>query len=140
MPNYRKISRKNVYYYAHLQRLRDAEVLFENRRWIGCIYLAGIAAECILKYAVCVREDVIHLEDAWPDLLSARGHELDLLLERSGLIFSHTDRDIAQCFRRIQSWSTHIRYTSSDGQQIDAEQFLNAAKAICKWVISKTYR
>jgi HEPN domain-containing protein len=140
MSSTRRVSRRNVYYYAHLQRLKDAEALFEKQRWIGCIYLAGVAVECLLKYAVCIKEDAIHLEDVYPDLLTAKGHELDVLLERAGLTFSNADREIAQCFRRLQSWGVHIRYTSSDGYQQDASQFLNSARTVCKWIISKSYR
>lgn len=133
----RKVSRRNVYYYAHLQRLRDAQALFEKRRWVGCIYMAEIAVECVLKYTVCVRENVIHLVEATPELLSKRGHDLRELLRRTGLQFAPKEYEMMRRFALLTSWDVGIRYESSDGSAKDAQQFLDAAVTFCQWVIQK---
>jgi HEPN domain-containing protein len=134
----KKVSRRNVYYHAHWQRLRDAQALFEQRRWVGCIYLAGIAVECVLKYAVCVKEEAVYLAESSPDLLGARGHDLRELLDRSGLRFATTEREMAQRFGQLAAWGVHVRYESRDGTRQEAERYLTATREFCHWAIQKS--
>ena len=44
-------------------RLRDADILLKEQRHEGALYLAGYAIECILKWGVTRRRDVVHSAD-----------------------------------------------------------------------------
>src|SRR5437870_6169199 len=64
-------------------RLKDADVLLQEQRHEGALYLAGYAIECILKWAVtCNREDLRLPEELethdWDRLLSATGMKRSL--------------------------------------------------------------
>lgn len=81
--------RASVYRQAAIVRLAEAEYL-EEAHPAGAIYLGGYVVECMLKWAICQRHGKIYLEEL-PDqklserLTGARGHDLDFLLEVSGL-------------------------------------------------------
>jgi hypothetical protein len=32
----------------------------DRRRWAGARYIAGIAVECLIKFVVCVRHDLMY--------------------------------------------------------------------------------
>jgi hypothetical protein len=49
-------TRGSVFRAVAAERLRDAEVLLEQGRPGGAVYLAGYALECVLKWAVTRHE------------------------------------------------------------------------------------
>ena len=65
------------------QRMRDARVLLNAKRYNGAIYLAGYAIECHLKYSYCARRQAVHLPPQyethrWDKLVEAAGVAADL--------------------------------------------------------------
>ena len=72
-------TRGTVYLQLSIMRLKDANVLLENRRYAGAIYLAGYAIECRLKWAVTQRNQIDYLPAEYEI------HELDRLLIAAGL-------------------------------------------------------
>jgi HEPN domain-containing protein len=72
-------------------RLRDAEVLFNGRRYHGSLYLCGYAVELALKAVIC---RTLH----WQDYLTSRDyttfktHDLDVLLAHT--TFKTHDLDV----------------------------------------------
>ena len=91
----------------------------------------------MLKYAICVRENVIHLIEVTPELLSKQGHDLRELLRRSGLGLAPKEYEMMRRFALLTSWDVGIRYESSDGSAKDVQQFFDAAVTFCQWVIQK---
>ena len=59
-------------------RRQDAAVLFANKRYRGALYLAGYAIECLLKWAVTHRRNLLYL----PEKLEI--HDGDVLLLAQG--------------------------------------------------------
>ena len=63
------------------ERLEDAQVLFDNQRYHGAVYLCGYAVEFALKARICDTLDV----DPYPETeRDFKIHELDKLLLLSG--------------------------------------------------------
>src|SRR6266567_8245476 len=60
-------------------RLKDADVLLEEHRHEGALYLAGYAIECILKWGVTRRRRILRLPQEFET------HNWDLLLSATGL-------------------------------------------------------
>jgi hypothetical protein len=68
-------------------RMGDAEVLFEQSRHLGAIYLAGYAIECHLKYAVCKGQNCTYLPASlevhdWETLVSGAGLRRHIEVQR----------------------------------------------------------
>jgi hypothetical protein len=137
MTQRQKLSRANRYLEAYRQRVRDARVLEANNRWIGAIYVGGIAAECLLKYAVCTMREVTYLEDLEPALVGAGGHDLQRLLQVAGLKSAiERNRQAANWFAMLQQWHIDLRYDPKVGSASQAQQFLDALSGLSEWILS----
>ena len=58
------------YCHAHRRHWKDAELLFEQRRWANADQLYGLSAECGLKALMPdlgMPVEYKHLEEIWPD-------------------------------------------------------------------------
>ena len=82
MAHKRRISpggtRGTLYQAVARLRLRDAEILLGQRRGEGALYLAGYAIECLLKWSVTRRRNLLRLPQElethdWDQLLAATG-------------------------------------------------------------------
>lgn len=97
------------------------------------MYLAGFALECALKYAICEKEGVTALQDKYPELVSGRGHHLQLLLDRTGLE-EQMSPALHEDFVRIRSWNVGVRYNSAAGNHKDAKAFVDRCARIKEWI------
>lgn len=118
---------------AHLERLTDAEVLLAQKRWIGCVYMSGVAVECILKWAYCEKRSKTNYSKK--DLWGRSGHDLDRLRSQARVEFVGKD---AHKFELLKQWTVNYRYSTAndkDKEAADLAQKLNeAATAICIYV------
>jgi hypothetical protein len=152
VPRHReKVTRRNVFAQAAIQRLRDSRMLLKARRYIGAMYLGGYVIECFLKFLICNRYDVEHLEDwEWqvakrtgrkPDATGAKGHLLEALLEHAGLLeIIRGNAQAYQLFRTVNSqWYVGLRYYAGQGSVEDASRFLKAAEALYDWLLRRSF-
>jgi hypothetical protein len=58
-------TRGSVFRVVAAERLRDAEVLLNQDRPGGAVYLAGYALECALKWAVTRHVEKVYLPRNW---------------------------------------------------------------------------
>jgi hypothetical protein len=137
----RQAIRASVYRQAALARLAEAEYL-EEAYPAGAIYLGGYVVECMLKWAICQRHGVIYLEDL-PDqklserLTGARGHDLDYLLDASGLRpLLQLDKKLYKDFNKISFWNVALRYKPKKGDVRAAIQFLAKVCELRDWLES----
>lgn len=107
-------------------RLKEAELLANQGYHGACVYLAGYAVECYLKYAICCRLDLDEL------LALFSVHHLDGLLLYSGLDKKlRSNVDVDESFRRVCSvWSMEgtrsVRYRRpSEFTPEEAKEFLS---------------
>ena len=107
-------------------RLAEADHLAQRGYYAACVYLAGYAVECYLKYAICQRLD-------WDALLGAfKVHDLEGLLLYIGLDKElRGNADVSANFRRVCSlWSIDaadsVRYRRPSGFTSEgAKKFLS---------------
>jgi len=131
--------RANVYRQAALARLAEAEYL-KKAHPAGAIYLGGYVVECMLKWAICKRKGIIYLDDL-PDqkltdrLTSARGHNLDFLLDTSGLRpLLESDHELEEMFNQMAVWSVTLRYNPQTGDRRKAFRFLAGVHELRSWL------
>jgi len=137
-----------VYRQAGLRRLEEADALLHNSRPFpsGAIYLGGYALECQFKWFICRAAEprpVHYLEDL-PDqglvarLLSARGHDLELLAVASGQWQAiRQDVDLRRHFNQVQNWTVRLRYSAVAGDVGNGTRFLAAARRLRRWLESR---
>lgn len=92
---------------AALERIEAARRLFEEHLYAECVYLAGVATECILRaYRVRVDPEFDSRHDL-PELLRASNLE--------SLIPSKRRKDVAAALGDVWvRWKNDYRYASSD--------------------------
>lgn len=116
-------------------RLRDAEVLYDSRRYDSAIYLCGYAIEAALKARICRTLK-------WTGFPSTRGefqsyqsfrtHDLRVLLNLSGIKAKMEAQYILE-WSVISTWNPEIRYAfiGTAGKN-DALNMIGAAKTLLK--------
>jgi len=174
VPGHReKVTRYNVFAQAAIQRHREAHILLEGGGYIGAIYLGGyviekipllffliklfllgkekVWIECYLKYLICERYNVIHMDD-WeneveqktgirPQVTSARGHFLEVLLDYAGLEGSlRRNAKVYAAFQIVNQWHVGLRYYPSTTSRRNAERFLEAVELIRRWLLARTFK
>jgi hypothetical protein len=134
--------RDTVFRQAALLRLREAEILLRHDPSYpsGAIYLGGYAVECLFKYRICRVARVRYLDDI-PDrdraarLLSARGHDLELLaVESQCWPAIRADGDLIRHFDNLKNWSVRLRYKADAGSFQYATKFLASARRMVRWL------
>lgn len=143
---------------AALRRLRDAEELMQTptlladesgaslRHLRAAVYLAGYAVECVVKVYLISRVSGAQTlsqalqsrrtrGEALPDLSSAAGHNLALLLSATDLE-AELDGDVERkkdwgiCLKWRSSW----RYDPDPPSPSFAQEFVEAVRRIHRWV------
>lgn len=94
----------------------------------------------MLKWAICQRHGIIYLEDL-PDqklaerVTGSRGHDLNFLLESSGLLpLLKLNKTLYKSFVLVSKWSVTLRYEPQAGNAITALRFLADVRAIRDWL------
>ena len=93
-------------------KLRDAEILYKNRRYDSAIYLCGYAVEAILKARICRTLKWVGFPETrgeFQSYQSFRTHDLNVLLSLSGV----QEKILAEYpmeWRRVSQWSSEMRY------------------------------
>ena len=116
-------------------RLKDAQKLYEAKRYDGAIYLAGYAVELALKARICLTLKWTGFPESrreFENYGSFKVHNLDVLLSLSG-------REAKIKTERLPEWSTaatwvpEVRYrkAGSAGRK-DAQSMIDAVEALLK--------
>jgi HEPN domain-containing protein len=109
-------------------RLKDAQALFQSRRFDGAYYLAGYAVECALKACIAKRTK----RHDFPDKDFAQKvflHDVARLLEIAGLAQrfeqgSRENPEFEDHWTTVRDWSERSRYEAHGRQK--ALAMLNA--------------
>jgi HEPN domain-containing protein len=107
------VKRKDLQVLAET-RLREAQVLFQNRKFDGAYYLAGYAIECAIK--ACVARKTQRFDFPDKDLTSqVYTHDLTKLLTPAGLAQVlkeefRTDPALEVRWGVVKDWSEQSRY------------------------------
>jgi HEPN domain-containing protein len=93
-------------------RLKDAEVLFEAKRYDGASYLCGYAVEIALKAKICETlkwKGFPSINKEFQNYQSFKTHSLDVLLTLSGVEDQIKRRYLAE-WSVVAGWDPEARY------------------------------
>ena len=112
---------------------KDSEILFQNGRFNGSIYLCGYAVEIALKLRITktLRWDKFPENSAdFKKLSSFKTHDLDVLLQLSGTEKNIKSSHLAD-WSIIAQWDPEVRYKSaSSATKTEAQQMLVSSKRV----------
>ena len=132
----RPIPRK--FYRVAYQRFEEAEVLFEAGYYIGAVYLAGYAIECILKTLILEATPEKDHAVVEAEFRGQRAHDYEWLRHRYRQTHAPAwPTDISQALTFVGTWETALRYTSGVRDRHDAARFLAEARKIIAWADSR---
>ncbi len=116
-------------------RLKDAEILFQGKRYDGAVYLCGYAAELTLKARICKTlkwSGFPSTNSEFQGLQSFKTHRLDLLLTLSGQEAKVKTKYLAD-WSIVAKWNSETRYSViGTATQIDAHNIIESDKIIIK--------
>ncbi len=116
-------------------RLKDAEILYQGKRYDGAVYLCGYAVELTLKAKICKTlkwSGFPSTNSEFQRLQSFKTHRLDLLLSLSGQEGKIKTAFLAD-WSIVASWDSETRYSAvGTVSQIDASDMIESAKIIIK--------
>jgi HEPN domain-containing protein len=123
-----------LYYRAGKQRFDDAQLLLQEGRTTGAVYLAGYTVECFLKSLVLASVAPGLRRQLLAQFRGSRAHEIEwlgaLYRRRVGLAIP---RDITRHLSRVASWSTDLRYATGVVKRQEADEFMNSVMAVAAW-------
>src|SRR4051812_11082661 len=121
-------TKARLFYRCALQRYEEAKILLEAGKPTGAVYLAGYGIECMLKALVLSIVPQGQEDDVLRTFRGNRAHEYEWLRAvyriRSGAAFPG---EINQCFARVDTWSTDLRYEPGNLRDREAESFIRTA-------------
>ncbi|MEO5715601.1 MAG: HEPN domain-containing protein [Luteolibacter sp.] len=123
-------TRGTIYLEVAKIRLVDAQVLLENKRHHGAVYLAGYSVECALKWAITRRNEQPYL----PSTLET--HDLQKLIEQTGLIPEmRQDLGTWTLFSAlVDEWGPHGRYETKALDARAAARLYKQIKQVYSWI------
>ena len=131
---------------ASRRRLEDAQVLHNQKRWTGAIYLGGYAIECSLKSLICYEQEENNFKDTRIFKKGLQGSELHSLTKLIGAI-PVLQRAIAldRTNGYRDAWNTvsslwrndELRYSDKDGQEEETKRFIQAVQLLHRFLLAK---
>jgi hypothetical protein len=105
------------FYRVALQRMDDGELILERlKRPTAAVYLAGYAAECILKSLLLLAATPTgDRSRTIGQFIGSRGHDLEWLRGRLSECGVTIPAPVSRDFAYISTWSTNLRYDPTPG-------------------------
>ena len=115
-------------------RLDDASILLKQKRFAGAIYLAGYAAECLLKWAVTRRLECVYLPADFEI------HDLAALLRQAGLEPLLLDEaELRDVFWALaDTWGPELRYLAKSPASEKANSLYQQIARVYDWIVEQT--
>jgi len=115
-------------------RLRDAEVLYRNRRYDGAIYLCGYAVEIALKARIC---KTLEWNSGFPETKkefegcnSFKTHDLEALLHLSGIETKIKSNYLAD-WSTVATWNPESRYKAiGSANKVNTKIMIDSVKVL----------
>jgi len=131
---------------ASRRRFEDAQVLNDQGRWTGSIYLGGYAIECSLKSLICDREGKTNFKDTRVfkrGLSGSQLHSLSKLLESVPALQRAIELDRTNRYR--DAWNTvsgiwrndSLRYSDKIGDEQESQRFIKAIKVLHRFILDQ---
>ncbi len=128
------IARNNLRKIARA-KLKDAEILYKNRRYDSAIYLCGYAVEAILKARICRTlkwSGFPETRGEFQSYQSFRTHNLEVLLNLSGVREKILDEYSTE-WTDVSKWSPEMRYLPvGTTRQSDVLKMIEGTRVLVK--------
>jgi hypothetical protein len=112
-------------------------MLLNSTYFLEAIYLAGYGVECALKALIFKRTPTRSFEMIYDEVTQGqKAHNFEYLkhiLERKP-VSCRLPVELVALLKRVNTWSTDLRYETGQIEFDDAEDFVDAAREILKWV------
>jgi len=129
-----RISEAQPFYRAARHRFEDAEFLLKQKRTTGAVY----SVECMLKALAVVLTPRGRRQKLLKGFRGAKAHDFEWLKKQCSIYWrGGLPGELAKAFSRVNTWSTALRYDSKATKEAEAEEFLNSAAEIIKWIDSR---
>tara|TARA_Y100000815_G_C13275647_1_gene474828 strand:+ start:202 stop:600 length:399 start_codon:yes stop_codon:yes gene_type:complete len=119
-------------------KLKDAEILLENRRFDGAVYLGGYAIELILKARTCRTlnwNEFPETRGEFQNYNSFKTHNLEVLLHLSGLESKIKISHFID-WNNVNQWNPEMRYSDIGNISArEAEEMLDSVKNLMTVII-----
>lgn len=115
-------------------KLKDAEILFNNKRYEGAVYICGYAVELGLKSQVCkkLRWSEYPPGHNFHKYKTFKTHDLDILLSltgKEGIIKTKYFTD----WSTVVTWNPETRYSATGNiSKVDAQNMIQSTKILLK--------
>lgn len=116
------------------ERLEDARILFDAKRYDGAYYLCGYVAEIGLKIRICRTlgwQGYPHTKNEFDGFASFKTHNLEVLSRLSGVEEKIKSQLIIE-WSIIKLWVPEVRYSTQVQSHQNVEQMLNATSSLLK--------
>ncbi|HUT98202.1 MAG TPA: HEPN domain-containing protein [bacterium] len=107
-----------------LDRVRDAQILLEARRYVGAYYLIGYAVECALK-AVIAKRTRRHEFPEKERVDASWTHNFDKLFDKAALGEGPANNQTAIYLATVKKWKPDSRYEPTKSKN-EAEDLFEA--------------
>ena len=122
------------FYRVAYQRLQEAELLFDAGFFIGTVYLAGYAVECMLKALILNSLPEKDHESVEAEFRGQRAHQYEWLRHRYAQTTAPgLPAEISESLAFVSTWDTSLRYKPGVGEPKDASRFLREVQHILEW-------
>lgn len=117
-------------------KLKDAQVLFANKRYDGAFYNAGYSVECSLK--AIIAETI-----GWPENLDEKkllnelhSHDLEKLLKNSGKLTDVQTNLTTEWYYVNSYWTPDVRYVRVKNKtKTDAKEMIESCERLCHLIL-----
>jgi hypothetical protein len=115
------------------EKLTDAEILLQSKRFDSAVYLCGYCIEIALKYRICKTlnwSGFPSTSKEFEKLKSIRTHDLDVLLSFTGLESQIKSGHIKE-WSTISAWNPEVRYqVAGSVDELNALKMIKSVKII----------
>jgi len=131
---------------ASRRRFEDAQVLHDQGRWTGSIYLGGYVIECSLKSLICYWETKSNFKDTRifkQGLSGSELHSLSKLLGSVPALQRAIQLDRTNHYR--DAWNTvssiwrndSLRYSEKMGDEKESQRFIQAITLLYQFILAQ---
>ncbi len=122
------------FYRSAYQRFEDAEILLNQDRTTGAVYLAGYSVECMLKALILSSVSALERVEVLATFRGRIAHDFEWLRNRYvSLTGAMIPADVARDLTFVNTWTTDLRYMAGSLRKDEAETFLITANRIIQW-------
>ena len=107
--------------------------MLERNRHAGAVYLAGYTVECILKWAITDRNELVYLPEKFET------HHWDTLPSAAGLgtALKNNKKMLGVYSELVEQWQPNLRYRAHIRRPKEVRDLYDKMKEVYTWIIEQ---